>query len=217
MSSHFMQPAKPQTVTAITTDRLRQLILNGDLGVGEPLRQDELSARLGVSRTPLREAIITLQAEGLVINQPHRGAVVYKPTRAELEEIYEIRILLESHAAYHAALAITAEQLVEVEKIVQSMDESDRRADLINLNRQFRELFYSASGKIHLLEIIRSLTRRAEPYVNLLIGATKRPFHRNQFSDLLGALRKRDAERAADITRSHLKATVEAVLPLLKN
>src|SRR5262245_35605158 len=91
MSEHQrLKSAKRQTVSGATTERLRELILTGRLGAGEPLRQDELSAYLSVSRTPLREAIITLEAEGLVVNHPHRGAVVYKPTAEELREIYDI-------------------------------------------------------------------------------------------------------------------------------
>jgi DNA-binding GntR family transcriptional regulator len=205
-----------QTVATVTIDRVRDLIISGELTAGEALRQDELSLRLGVSRTPLREAIIRLQAEGLVVNHPHKGAVVYKPTVEELEEIYEIRILLETHAARLAASRMTEEILAAVEAIVDDLDRADDPWDLIRLNHAFRRTFYSAAGNKHLVDLIQNLTLRAEPYVRILVGGARRPFKRAEFRSLLTAIRNRDADRAEAITRSHLEATVQHVLPVLR-
>jgi DNA-binding GntR family transcriptional regulator len=218
MSEHQkLKSAKRQTVTGVTTDRLRELILTGRLGAGEALRQDELSAYLSVSRTPLREAIITLEAEGLVVNHPHRGAVVYKPTADELREIYEIRILLETHAAQAATERMTSEVLRAVEEIVTEMSTAASASKLIELNERFRQTFYSASGKRLLVEMIRSVTLRAEPYVRLLVGGPRRPFTMREFSPLLEAIRAGDGKRAATITRKHLEKTVNGLLPILKD
>jgi DNA-binding GntR family transcriptional regulator len=216
MTAHQkLRNAKRQTVTGVTTERLRELILTGQLGAGETLRQDELSAFLSVSRTPLREAIITLEAEGLVVNHPHRGAVVYKPTAEELREIYDIRILLETHAAQEATARMTPEILKAVEDIVEEMSTASP-VKLIELNENFRHTFYSASGKRLLVEMIRSVTLRAEPYVRLLVGRPRRPFTRQEFAPLLDAIRAGDGKRAATITRKHLEKTVSGLLPILK-
>jgi DNA-binding GntR family transcriptional regulator len=212
-----LKDAKRQTVTGATTEKLRELILTGRLGAGETLRQDELSSFLSVSRTPLREAIITLEAEGLVVNHPHRGAVVYKPTADELLEIYDIRILLETHAAKAATERMTPEILRAVEEIVDEISTASGASKLIELNNSFRQTFYSASGQRLLVEMIRSLTLRAEPYVRMLVGGTHRPFTRSVFAPLLTAVRAGDGKRAATITRKHLEKTVSGLLPLLKN
>ncbi len=213
---HKLKIAKRQTVSGATTERLRELILTGRLGAGEALRQDELSAYLSVSRTPLREAIITLEAEGLVVNHPHRGAVVYKPTADELLEIYDIRILLETRAAQEATERMTPETLQAVEDIVNEMSTAVGASKLIELNDRFRQTFYSASGKRLLVEMIRSITLRAEPYVRLLVGGAQRPFTKREFAPLLEAMRAGDGKKAATITRKHLEKTVSGLLPILK-
>ena len=205
-----------QTVATVTIDRMRDLIISGELTAGEALRQDELSTRLGVSRTPLREAIIRLQAEGLVVNHPHKGAVVYKPTIDELEEIYEIRILLETYAARLAVTRMTPEIFAAVESLVDEMDGAENPWDLVRLNYEFRQTFYSASVNKHLVELIRNLTLRAEPYVRILVGGGRRPFKRDEFDALLAAIRDRDAAQAEAVTRAHLEATVQHVVPVLK-
>ena len=218
MSEHQrLKSAKRQTVSGATTERLRELILTGRLGAGETLRQDELSAFLSVSRTPLREAIITLEAEGLVVNHPHRGAVVYRPTADELREIYDIRILLETHAAQTATERMTPEILQAVEGIVNEMSQAVGASKLIELNDKFRQTFYSASGKRLLVEMIRSVTLRAEPYVRLLVGGPQRPFTMREFSPLLAAIHAGDGKRAASITRKHLEKTVNGLLPILQD
>lgn len=169
-----------------------------------------------MSRTPLREAIIRLQAEGLVVNHPHKGAVVYNPTISELLETYDIRILLETHAARLAVSRMTDAVQAAVETIVDAMDAAENPFDLVKLNDEFRQTFYSASGNRHLVELIRNLTLRAEPYVRILVGGMRRPFRREEFEDLLQSIRERNPDRAEVVTRIHLEATVRHVMPALK-
>lgn len=211
-----LKNAKRQTVTGATTDRLRHLILSGRLGAGQVLRQDELSAYLSVSRTPLREAIIALEAEGLVVSHPHKGAVVYKPTADELKEIYEIRVMLETRAAKEATERMTPDVLKAVEAIVDALIHASTASELVALNESFRQTFYSASGKRLLVDMIRSVTLRAEPYVSLLVGGPRRPFTKREFSPLIEAIRAGDGNRAAAVTRRHLEKTVKGLLPILK-
>lgn len=211
-----MKQPKRQTVTGVTTERLRRLILSGELGAGETLRQDELSAQLGVSRTPLREAIITLQAEGLVTNHPHKGAVVYKPTADELKNIYEVRLLLETYAAREAVLHMTPDRLAKIEDVIAKLNDETNLWELIQLNHEFRETFYEATQNKHLVDMIRSLTLRADPYVGLLVGGPWRPFSKDEFRDLLDAMHTGNGEKAATLTRNHLEATVQRVLPMLR-
>jgi len=94
-SSSGPRTIERQTVAAATTRALREKILSGEIGEGEQLRQDALAAEYGVSRIPLREALRQLEAEGLVSFYPHRGAVVSTLSLAEIEELFEIRALIE--------------------------------------------------------------------------------------------------------------------------
>ncbi len=213
---HIVKDSKRRTVSSVTTERLRQLILTGQLSAGEPLRQDDLSARLGVSRTPLREAIIALEAEGLVVNHAHKGAVVHKPTAAELREIYEIRMLLEPHAAREAATRVTPEMLQSLEAIVDEMERTTGVWPLVQLNQKLRRSFYECAGKPRLAEMIRGLMARAEPYVTMLVGGQRHPFTHREFDQLLDAIRQADGEKAAEVTRAHLAMTVENVMPMFE-
>ena len=211
-----MKNLKRQTATGRTTERIRELIISGEIGAGETLRQEELSVRLGVSRTPLREAMIILQSEGLVINHPHKGTVVYKPTVAELQEIYATRLLLEPAAARLATRNMTPAVLAEVDSIVHEMTATTTPWQLIRLNHEFRYAFYSASGNRTLADTIRGLTLRAEPYVGILVSGLNRPFTDQAFAALLEAIRRGDGDRAAAVTQAHLEATVANVLPMLQ-
>lgn len=209
-----MKQPRP-TTTATTIENLRELIASGELLAGETLRQEALSARLGVSRTPLREAIMSLQVEGLIVNHPRKGAVVFKPNAEELQEIYELRILLETKAAKEATPRVTAHTLEVLDSLVVKMNAVQDSWGFARLNREFRLAFYRCAGKRQLVELIRQLTHRAEPYVTLLAGGPHRP-RVEDYRELLEAIRLSDATSAARITRAHLSATVKNVLPVVK-
>ena len=87
-----------RTASEAVSERLRAEIQRGDLPPGTRLRQGEVAARFGVSTTPVREAFALLQAQGLVRIDPHRGAIVFLPTAKDAQELYEIRIALETLA-----------------------------------------------------------------------------------------------------------------------
>ena len=202
------------TTTATTIESIRDLIASGELLAGESLRQEELSARLGVSRTPLREAIVSLQVEGLIVNYPRKGAVVFKPSAEELQEIYELRILLETKAAKDATPRVTKHTIGVLESLVMKMAKARDSWGFATLNRKFRLEFYSCSGKRQLVDLIRQLTHRAEPYVTILAGGPCRPSVKD-YNHLLDAIRSGDGTLAARITRAHLAATVKNVLPMV--
>ncbi len=90
------RPITRRTVAAEAAEILRQRILTGDLKSGQPIRQEQIAQELGVSRIPLREALKQLEAEGFVTIEPHKGAVVSTLSLAEVQELFELRIHLES-------------------------------------------------------------------------------------------------------------------------
>jgi DNA-binding GntR family transcriptional regulator len=106
-----VSPARPVGATNLAAEiaqRLQRDILDGRIGLGERLAQDELCARFGVSRTPVREALTKLESSGLVTLRPNRGAIVRTPVRREVQEVYELRAELEGFAAERAAARIDA-------------------------------------------------------------------------------------------------------------
>jgi DNA-binding GntR family transcriptional regulator len=105
-----------RNASIVATALIRDAIVEGRLEPGRRLKEDELARELGISRTPVREALRVLQSEDLVVATPNRGAIVRAHGAAELEDLYDVRALLEGHAARRAAERVTAEQIGELRK-----------------------------------------------------------------------------------------------------
>ena len=101
--------ARVANSSAVAADLIRQAILDGELPAGSRLKEDELAARLDVSRTPVREALRRLEAEGLVVHEAKRGAAVRAYSASELDDMYRLRAMLEGYAARRAAERMTPE------------------------------------------------------------------------------------------------------------
>src|ERR687884_94343 len=103
-----------RNASVAATEVIREAIVDGRLAPGARLKEEELARELGISRTPIREALLILQAEGLVDAAPNRGATVRAHTAQDLDDLYQLRALLEGFAARRAAARLTAEQLEEL-------------------------------------------------------------------------------------------------------
>ncbi|MBC7633666.1 MAG: GntR family transcriptional regulator [Flavobacterium sp.] len=184
---------------------LRELIISGELAPSEPLRQRDLAARFGVSQTPVREALRKLESEGLVINDPHRGAVVAGSRNGMVSDNSQIRAVLEPLAAQLAARAITDEQLALLRQLngqMEALPEGDERYGA--LNREFHFAIYESSASPMLLSMMRLL------WQSMPHGPAVTRSHTtsvDQHSALIEALAARDPERTAEITRSHILDT----------
>jgi DNA-binding GntR family transcriptional regulator len=192
---------------------LRTAILAGVLSGGTRLQQQELSARLGVSTTPVREAIRELAAEGIVRLDAYRGAVVHTPTIEEVQEVYELRLLLEPMAMLKAMNIITAEELRRAETLQAAMEETDDPADWVILNRRFHGTMLGAAKSPRLVSIIDRLTADATRQVALSIQADARRMTdgNREHRRILRALKRRDAEAVNRLVTEHLRSTVDAV------
>lgn len=184
---------------------LREMIIRGELSGAEPLRQRDLASRFGVSQTPVREALRRLESEGLVVNDPHRGATVAESRHGIVEDNSQIRAVLEPLGARLAALAITDEQLQHLRKLndeMTSVDLSDVKYG--ELNRQFHFAIYEAAASPMLLSMMRLLWQAMPTGPKVT-----RPHAESaaQHQDLIEALADRDPERAAHITGRHILAT----------
>src|SRR5258705_488825 len=123
---HSLSAASPilpsPTSSLRVSEELREAILSGEFGPGQRLRTASLATRFGSSRTPVREALVQLEGEGLVDIEPRRGALVRPFASADLIDLYEIRVLLEPAAAARAALRVNAEQLDRLAALVTLSD-----------------------------------------------------------------------------------------------
>lgn len=193
---------------------LRRDILTGSRGLGERVGELEVSQELGVSRTPVREALRRLEADGLVEIAPQRGARVISPSPAELEEIFELREQLESSGAAAAAARVTAEQLTELGQLAERMvvlAAADRTPELVlertTANSRFHDLVLIASGRPRQRAIVAELM-----LVPIVLGTfgkyTDRELRRSSehHVELVEALAAGDATWSSSVMCSHIRA-----------
>jgi DNA-binding GntR family transcriptional regulator len=209
-------PVQRSTIREATRDALRDLIIGGKVDVTKPLRQDELAARLGISRTPLREALHALASEGLVTVDPHRGAMVTQPSVQQLLELYEIREQLEVLAGRKVVGATTPEHVAAMKALHERMGVVSDPVEWAELNQRFHATLYARCDNRELVSLIETLGARAKFYVRILVS-TRPPAvaaHRDH-GEMLRALEQRDADAMENAIRQHLRATAAAVAPTL--
>lgn len=192
-------------MTEQITAELRRRILAGQLAEGAVLRQERLAGELGVSRIPLREAIRHLEAEGLVVSALHKGTSVSRLSPSELEELFGIRMQLETWLFEAAMPRMTEADFAACEALT---DEAARTGDVSNwadLNWRFHAALYQASGSRIALKLLRSVHDNAARYVNRQL-AVVRDVER-ELSDhhaILAYARLGDVERGTDMLRRHI-------------
>lgn len=197
---------------------LRGGILDGRYGSGERLGEIEVAGELGLSRTPVREALRRLGSEGLVEVQPHRGARVRAWSTQDLDETYELRALLEGLAARRAATRISAEALDELDELATSMRAAEQRTpgdfdELAALNGRFHRIIVTAAGSAQLDATLAGLVqlplvmRTYQRYTPAAL-ARSHAHHR----ELIDALRAGDGAWAESVMRSHVLAARSVLL-----
>jgi DNA-binding GntR family transcriptional regulator len=202
-----------QTAHASVLDTLRRAILSGVIEAGTPLIQSELSARLGVSKTPIREAIRDLAAEGLIDFDSYRSSVVHTPTLEEAREIYQLRLVLEPIAVRRAVENISDEAIAKADSLAREMRRTTDVSDWLALNRDFHDVLTSPAGATRLLSIIEGLRNAAAIQIAWSFKASGSQMEvANADHDLIvDAYRRRDTDAAVEATTHHLRATLETV------
>ena len=198
---------------------MRNQILLGTLEPGSRVDYVQLSAALGVSITPLREALRRLEADHLVIRNAHRDVVIAPLTREEATELVTVRRELDLLAARLAAAEMMREELAAARELVVSRDENEalrylRAAGLpvavggvYNVNRAFHRMVYCGSHNQVLIQYRDAISTRTERYVIMARQLSKVPAatYRSLHERLLAALEARDAAAATDLMRAHYR------------
>ena len=204
-------PATSERIDRLTAhehvrERLRQAILSGQLPSGARLVQADIAEELGVSITPVREALRDLANEQMIRLDAHRGGIVYELTDSELHEILDLRLLLEVEAMRRAAELIAPAQLERARALHEEMQATDETADWVMLNRRFHVTLYEAADRPRLLGIVRNLLDASVMYVSA--AETRLPDHRERagkdHATILRMLEGHDVEGAVEAIRSHI-------------
>lgn len=200
--------------------RLREAIVSGSLAPGQRLIETSLAEQLGVSRSPVREAIRRLAQDGLVTFVPRRGVSVGNPSPGEVEEVYTIRGALEALAARLAACRRSARQLEQLRRTLARMERATENGDhsgLLRADNDFHRALVEASGNQRLIEIAAALldtSRRVRQSV--LSGDTSwaRTTWENHRA-VLAALESPDPEAAAMLVSTHMERAKERMLAMM--
>ncbi len=208
-------PPKRSRPTDVLAD-LRDAILDGSLGPGKPLRQDKLAASLGVSKIPVREALLRLVAEGLVSVEANRGFAVTRLESEEADEILDIRAVLECRAVLLAVPHMSDATIAEATQI---LDEAELTTSIDRwgeLNWAFHALLYEPANRPKLNQLIRQISNQTERYIRVLItNSDYRSTAEREHRTILAACALRNEEAASALLAQHIRQTGDLIARFL--
>ncbi len=184
---------------------LRSAILRGEFEPGERLVQTELAEMIGVSRMPIREALRTLEIEGLITMEPHKGAVVRVLEKKDVEEIYELRSVLESLALKKSMQHFTEEDYKLIKQYHDSMMEATTK-EYIELNKEFHDMLTSSCESPRLLGFIHTISRGLAQDTPLVIPGQMEKSN-TEHGRIVQAILENDGEGAAACLAEHIQRT----------
>jgi DNA-binding GntR family transcriptional regulator len=200
-----MDTVSPTALVDETAAAIRARIMSGEIPIGAQLRQDELAKSLGVSRTPVREALRQLQTGGLIEVVPNRGAVVRVPAPWEVREAYEVRAELEGLACVRAVSRITDDAIAELRRTNAVLN--GRSKSTTAANDHFHTLIHEVAGNDRLAKVIKEINEAFPRNVSALV-LQDNPRHREdnvrEHDRIIEALAANDAERARREMQAHV-------------
>lgn len=197
-------------------EAIKEAILSLEIRPGEVLSIGQLAGQLGVSRTPVRDALLLLEKDGLVTLLPQKGARVSEISNRDIEETYELRVLLESYAAKVAAARLTPGDLEQMETVLQEAEQAFERGERVaaaDLGRQIHDLLIEKVGNERLLAFLDDLEThytRIRRFAPLIPGRFAKSHE--QHKKILAALQNGDAEGAEQAMFNHLSSVRDDIL-----
>lgn len=201
-------------------DDLRKRILGGEFKGGTQLRQDALASDYEVSRIPVREALLTLESEGLVEFYAHRGAFTTELSIDKIRELFDLRVLLETYILKHAIQRITDEDLGKAEAILKKFDDALNTGSQIDnwseYNFAFHQALYTPACLPETMAMISQLNTKSDRYIRMQLLYTKEIEKAEQeHHGLLQLARERKAERACSLLEKHIREACNGIVSVL--
>ncbi|HWK95203.1 MAG TPA: FCD domain-containing protein [Pseudolabrys sp.] len=208
---------KSKSLTAAVKDEISSLILSGQLAAGQKLTEYELAERLGVSRGPVREALLGLEEAGLIRLAKNRGMYVREISVEEAGDLYEVRAGLEGWAGRILAPKITEEQVAELRSLVSEMADSIVRNDLnayFRQNIRFHEVIVEMTGNAKLVMLYRRIVNEMHLIRRHELAASGMRRSVEEHANIVRALETRSGERAAAAMEAHVLGGRERFLTM---
>lgn len=197
-----------RSASTIATEMIREAILDGRLDPGRRLKEEQLARELGISRTPIREALLVLQSEGLVEALPNRGATVRSHDVEDLDDLYQLRALLEGHAAQRAATRLDSDALVRLRGSCERFERLDPQVDLqevVRENMLFHSTIHDAAGSARLADMLRKVIDLPLVYRSYIqYSPEQKRISEHYHRQLTAAFEARDADRAQRLMQEHV-------------
>lgn len=214
-----MKQFVPKTATQYAIETIRAEIFNNTIKAGERLKQENIAKKLGISTTPVREALKQLTSEGLVVSDAYKGCVAKGLYVEDLDEIYDLRILLEPKLIELSFSTFTEDVLSEIENVKHDMTIHANIKNWITLDSKFHQLFWQSAIKSRVFNIVENLKMQSLPYIFLSLFYM--PSHikasHKTHNEILQAYKDRDLNLAIKLNEQHLNDTKEIIHEALKN
>ncbi|MDG2374766.1 MAG: GntR family transcriptional regulator [Woeseiaceae bacterium] len=211
-----------KTIASTVVEILREKIISHEIKGGQPLRQDALAKEFNVSRIPVREALLQLEAEGLVQFAPHKGAVATQISANEVDELFELRVLLECDVLCRALKFISDEELDKSETILAEFDrllapDADIHA-WAALNWKFHKSLYLPSNRKRTIGVLGQLHTTSDRYLRLQIQLSA-DYSRaeEEHHDLLALCRDRNKRAAVKCLKDHILTTKDELIRVINS
>jgi DNA-binding GntR family transcriptional regulator len=198
-----------KNASVAATEVIREAILDGRLPPGRRLKEEELAQELGISRPPVREALLMLQAEGLVDAAPNRGATVRSHSVEDLTDLYQLRAVLEGYAARRAAARLSDEAIARLRESCDRFetllrDEAEMHV-LVKENLFFHQTILDGAGSERLGTMVRQVVELPLVYRSYSwYSREQRQISSHYHSQITRALEARDSERAELVMKEHI-------------
>lgn len=205
----------------VVFNTLRRAILRGELKPGERLMEIQLANKLGVSRTPIREAIRKLELEGLVLMIPRKGAEVAEITEKNLRDVLEVRCALEELAVQLACDRIDEDGLKELRNAADTFRkvlDSDDITQIAQADVDFHDVIFKATDNKRLIQLLNNLREQMYRYrIEYLKKKECYPQILHEHQEIIESIAGRDKERATNVTGIHIKNQVDTVVGTLRD
>lgn len=211
---------KRQSLPETLAESLRERILNGEFKEGESLIQETIATEYGVSRMPVREAFKELEASGLITTQIHKGSVVKSIPLEQIEELFDLRALLESELLERSLPNMTEAHFAVSKQLLPQLEAAyldDDIAQWGKLNWLFHESLYTAADRVQTLAIVQGINIQTDRYIRLqlLLTAGKKEAEVDH-RELLKLCEKGETKKAVQFLRKHIQRAGNDLVTLLK-
>ncbi len=200
---------------------LRKAIITGELPPGERLLETQLGEKLGVSRTPIREAIRKLELEGLVVMVPRKGAQVAQFTPKDIKDVLEVRAALEALAVRLACQRMDERSFLRLQLVITEYEYAAKENDIetmIEKDVEFHEIIFNATENDKLIQMFGNLGEQVHRFRIAYLKNTEESISvQEEHMEILQALRDKDADKAAQLAMTHIDKQSESIIKFIQN